>query len=309
MTYKYYNPISEAYGNQKSTNNKNIKFYNFSLPAVITCPHSHYCKKICFAYSTEKKYPITSKKNGAMLKRYKNLLYVMDGNINIMKEYIKKNMPSNDVEKIINIINQPLNMPKKTFVDSMIDCIKNLTENKKEKIYIRIHSDGDFYCKEYFEKWCKIVKYFDEPKYKNVQFMAYTKEIKMIKENFTISYLQSLNMKIVFSEINNKTMKTDIEDFNYLQNKVNNTNSKNYMIKYTVYNSNECNKIPNDEVICKTQCQKCSDHYKKQCRPNCSNKPLIQNNDFSCAECLQCYDAKKNQDIGVLNLNKRKIKF
>ena len=54
---------------------------------------------------------------------------------------------------------------------------KLLKKRKLEKV--RIHDAGDFYNKEYLYKWFKIAELMP-----NIEFYAYTKQVKMLKDNW-----------------------------------------------------------------------------------------------------------------------------
>lgn len=69
----YYKSLAAAQGNQLRGDNTQVVFYNFSLPAVLTCPHADYCKDICYAINGEKLYSIDSEKGALERKRYANL--------------------------------------------------------------------------------------------------------------------------------------------------------------------------------------------------------------------------------------------
>ena len=56
---------------------------------------------------------------------------------------------------------------------------------------MRIHDSGDFYNKEYLYKWFAIAE--EMP---NIQFYAYTKRVKMLKDNWSN---KPENLTIIFS--------------------------------------------------------------------------------------------------------------
>ena len=72
---------------------------------------------------------------------------------------------------------------------SIFVALMNIEIKKKKADAVRIHDSGDFYSKEYLEKWVTIAK--DNPK---VKFYAYTKSIPL----FIGKELPS-NMDIIFS--------------------------------------------------------------------------------------------------------------
>lgn len=68
-------------------------------------------------------------------------------------------------------------------------ALMNIEIKKKKAEAIRIHDSGDFYSKEYLNKWIQIAK--DNP---NVNFYAYTKSLPYFKD-ITLPE----NMDIIFS--------------------------------------------------------------------------------------------------------------
>ena len=58
------------------------------------------------------------------------------------------------------------------FIPTMIDEIVN-----KRPDYVRVHDSGDYYSKEYLQKWLRIARTFPE-----VNFYSYTNCIKMFKD-------------------------------------------------------------------------------------------------------------------------------
>jgi glycerophosphoryl diester phosphodiesterase len=142
-------------GNIKSKNTDDVFFLTWSLPSRITCPYkTDLCQKKCFA-----------KKNetfaGVRNSRQKNL------------EETKK---ESFVKDIIEILEYQL--------------LRKATKNKK--VYVRIHTSGDFYSKDYFDKWVQIAENFKTNE--KILFQAYTKSIPYIKED-----LSSVNIHLVYS--------------------------------------------------------------------------------------------------------------
>lgn len=144
----------------KSSHN-DIIVYNFGIPAFMsqdgtrTCPNAGHCSNGCYA------------QNGTY--RFKNV----------------KNAYESRYEAT----------QKDTFIDLMvfeinIKTLKAMSQNKT--CLIRIHDSGDFYSKDYAEKWFTIMK-----RCPNVRFYAYTKMIQLFEEfksqneipnNFTLIY-------------------------------------------------------------------------------------------------------------------------
>ena len=143
-------------GNIKSKNTEDIIFLTWSLRSRLHCPYStEMCKKRCFARKNES---------------FKTVRESRDKNF----EETKK---ESFVEDMINILNYQLQRPK--------------TKNKK--IFVRIHTSGDFYNLEYLEKWVEITNYFKNNK--KILFQAYTKSMPILKK-----YLE--NNKAKLNDIN-----------------------------------------------------------------------------------------------------------
>lgn len=313
-----YEPLDRAMKNQILEQGSNgIYFFNFSLPAIVTCPSAvKACTDICFAKKFENRYSIDSKNNGASEKKhYKNLLVTLNNNLHCFDNFISvhlanlqhmkeiKSYIDSQYQNIYNYVNSNVNPQIKNndlFIRFMISYINKKFQNLKIKhqnedikMYIRIHYSGDFYNDEYFKKWVEITNYFSKPEYKNIHFMAYTKEITMIY-NFVKSkkssknnkpLLNAINMKIVFSEMANSknpsenTSSRDLTDFQNLQKLNGNTTNDNNLIKYTVYNKgNFQNK--------KTSFQQ--NHNSVICGLPDGKK---------CAQCLHCYIKNTVEDV------------
>jgi hypothetical protein len=72
----------------------------------------------------------------------------------------------------------------KTFVDDAIAELK-----RTSKPYVRIHSSGDFYSKEYVEKWVKICKAMPDKK-----FLAYTKRMDLLEPLKKLARLPNVSL-------------------------------------------------------------------------------------------------------------------
>lgn len=129
-------------GNKKLKNSGDIKFLIWSLPPIITCPNkTKECSKKCYALKSQRLYPNT--RNSRALNF----------------EYSQK-------DSFVDIMNYK------------IDEIKRNKTYKGKKIYFRIHESGDFYNKEYFDKWIKIIN-----NHKDIQFACYTKSFNIIGDD------------------------------------------------------------------------------------------------------------------------------
>lgn len=144
ITKKDLNPnIHLSEGNIKSKGTEDVMFLTWSLPSKITCPYStEMCRKKCFAQKNE-----TFK--GVRESRQKNL------------EETKKD----------------------TFVQDMINHLEYHLSRKKaldKRIFVRIHTSGDFYSYEYFKKWVDIAQHFIGND--KILFQAYTKSMPIIEK-------------------------------------------------------------------------------------------------------------------------------
>lgn len=162
-------------GNIKSKGTDDIMFLTWSLPSVKCCPYStEMCRKRCFAKKNE---------------TFKNVRYSRYRNLEESK--------------------------KDTFVKDMIDHLSYQLQRPKAKdklIIVRIHTSGDFYSKDYFEKWVSISDYFKNND--KIMFQAYTKSMPIImdymkwyeneydvrygKEDYEF-FIQTINIHLVWS--------------------------------------------------------------------------------------------------------------
>lgn len=126
-------------GNKKLQNTENVLFGIFNLPAVKTCPFAtEHCKASCYARKAERIYP--------------SVLPCRENNFEESK--------------------------KDTFVVDIISQIEKKLESKKaqgKKVLFRIHESGDFYNREYTNKWVQIAKHFENDE--RIVFLAYTKSL------------------------------------------------------------------------------------------------------------------------------------
>ena len=121
--------------NRKLVPSKEVNFIIWNLPAVKTCPfRTPLCAKYCYAKKAENFYP------DALPARLDNL---------------KASKSEN-------------------FVEFMTDFIlTKARRQRKPKLIVRIHESGDFYNKEYAEKWLSIARNCE--KCDKITFIAYTK--------------------------------------------------------------------------------------------------------------------------------------
>lgn len=127
---------------------KDILIWN--IPAVKTCPNCSDCWKKCYARKAEKMYPSV--------------------------------LPCRERNYQASL--------KEDFVSNMVYLIRKTLKNAKKykPKAIRIHESGDFYSREYAEKWKEIAKTFPE-----LTFYGYTKAPENLPEDMPE------NMNIVHS--------------------------------------------------------------------------------------------------------------
>ena len=128
-------------GNKKLKNTKNVRFLIWNIPAKITCPYAtEHCKGACYACKAERAYPT------CLPCRVRHL----------------------DESKC------------EDFVERMIYTLETYGSGRayeNKQIVVRIHESGDFYNKEYANKWLEIARHFENTDSRFV-FMAYTKSVR-----------------------------------------------------------------------------------------------------------------------------------
>jgi hypothetical protein len=125
---------------RKSSQN-GIHVYNFTLPALKTCPNAGKCAIDCYA------------RQGAYI--WSMVKAKHEWNLEMTK--------------------------KDNFTLMMTQELDNKLKRLKlgHKLIIRIHDSGDFYSIDYFNKWNEIFLLFQF--HSNIQFYAYTKQVKMFQ--------------------------------------------------------------------------------------------------------------------------------
>lgn len=148
------NNIYLSEGNRKLARNEEEYFLIWNLPAVTTCPYrTPMCEKACYARKAERMY------NQVLPCRENNLV----------------------------------ESQKTSFTYDMIESIRyylQLPKNVGKRCYFRIHESGDFYNREYVNKWIYIASQLPE-----VKFLAYTKSVRYftdimetVPDNMVIRY-------------------------------------------------------------------------------------------------------------------------
>lgn len=130
--------LNVSNGNKKLISNEALRFIVWNLPAIITCPYATpHCKKNCYAIKAERLYP----------------------------DCLPSRMRNFEASK------------RADFVVNMVFTILSIAlRSKAKKIVVRIHESGDFYNKEYADKWLQIARLCRVDK--RVIFMAYTKSFR-----------------------------------------------------------------------------------------------------------------------------------
>lgn len=127
-------------GNLKLVNTKTTRFVIWNIPSKKTCPFATVeCINNCYACASEKNYP------DVLPCREKNLLLTKDEFFTFRMIY--------------------------TLTVELCGLLKG-----KKRVIFRIHESGDFYSKEYFQKWLSVAEYFNT--FDNaIKFVAYTKSV------------------------------------------------------------------------------------------------------------------------------------
>lgn len=149
-------------GNLASKGNEEVMFLTWSLPSRATCPYAtETCKKRCFAKKNESFKTVRDSRNRNLAETYKDT-FVVD---------------------MIKHLEYHLQRPK--------------AQNKI--IIVRIHTSGDFYSIDYFDKWVEISNYFKDNK--NIMFQSYTKSMPILRQYIEENKLglESINIHFVWS--------------------------------------------------------------------------------------------------------------
>lgn len=156
--------ISFSYSNAKLKDTRDVKFIQWNILAIVTCPFkTNLCggkdengKVNCYAYKCER-YPSVKNRRS------------------IHTEATKRD----------------------DFVEIMIEQIEYELKSTKKTIFFRIHESGDFYNYEYLEKWYFIAKHFEGNN--RIIFEAYTKSLPYFKELYSKYGKDNVNIKVLSS--------------------------------------------------------------------------------------------------------------
>lgn len=133
--------------------------FNFSLPAISTCPGAGVCadkgKGFWFAYLEQIRYP------SALAYRERMLELTRSGNM-------------------VSVISEELD--------------RLVKKAKGNRLAIRVHASGDFYSAGYLLQWATIAQL-----YPDVSFYAYTKSIAIVKHLQKQGWTAPSNLVLIFS--------------------------------------------------------------------------------------------------------------
>lgn len=169
-------------GNIKSKNTDDVVFLTWSLPCKTTCPYStEMCRKRCFAQKNQ-----------------------------YFKSVLNSRMKNFEESK------------KDSFVKDMVNHLEYQLSRKKvegKKIFVRIHTSGDFYNLDYLEKWIDITSYFKNNN--KILFQAYTKSMPILEQWLNKdNNINDINIHFVWSiwddtpkEYTNKALELGFQTF------------------------------------------------------------------------------------------------
>lgn len=152
---------------------KKDRIYNFTLPAfytrldgeiVKTCPNAGACAKVCYARNGTYLFPSVKNFHETNLRL---TLHYRNSWQRLMIEELRqpKFRPSGDPRRPLPGVNYLRLDPFLRFFHS------------SGAVAVRIHDSGDFYDRDYLDRWLEIAWTVDD-----VLFYAYTKEVTMFKE-------------------------------------------------------------------------------------------------------------------------------
>lgn len=156
--------ISFSYSNAKLRDTEDVKFIQWNILAVETCP---FRTQLCGGYDEKGRINCYAKKS----ERYPSCR--------------KRREIHTEVSKMDN------------FVEMMIHQIEYELKCTKKVIFFRIHESGDFYNYEYLEKWYHITKHFEGNS--RIVFEAYTKSLPYFDKLYQKYGKNSVNMKVLSS--------------------------------------------------------------------------------------------------------------
>lgn len=134
------------------TSNDQYSVFNWTLPAIQTCPSAGQCKKGCFATK------------GA---------YIWSG----VKAKHQANLAATKADNFIGLMSAEISVKLKT------------ATRQKKQLVIRIHDAGDFYSPQYLMKWFSIIDAFPSVQfYCYTKSVALFKKVNAIPSNLLVNF-------------------------------------------------------------------------------------------------------------------------
>jgi len=134
------------------TSNELRTVYNFTLPAVQTCPSAGTCKKNCFATKGAYSWPMVQNKHN-------------------------QNWFATKEPNFVELMTKEIQVKAKT------------AKRQNKQLVIRIHDAGDFYSLEYLLKWFHIVLQFPEVQfYCYTKSVSLFKRLNRTPVNLLVNY-------------------------------------------------------------------------------------------------------------------------
>ena len=151
--------MTSIFQQNKKMQKAGVLTYNFSLPAIATCPGAGVCadkgKGFCFAYLEQIRYPSAL--------AYRERMY----------ELAKSG-------ELVSVISEELD--------------RLVKKAGPQKLAVRIHASGDFYSAGYLLQWATIAQL-----YPDVSFYAYTKSIAIVKHLQRQGWMAPNNLILIYS--------------------------------------------------------------------------------------------------------------
>ena len=159
--------MSTIFQQNKKMLKAGVLTYNFSLPAVSTCPGAGACKTFCFALLEQSRYPSALAYRERMLELSKS-------------------------DSFGDIIGKELT--------------RLLIKAKGKRLAIRVHASGDFYSPEYLRKWIHIVSAFPSITfYAYTKSIAIAKRLReVIPGNFILIYSMGSNQDALINPVTDR---------------------------------------------------------------------------------------------------------
>jgi hypothetical protein len=150
---------------------QDVRIHTFNLPAVDACPGAGKCKEFC--YATQGRYI------------FANVAKPREDNFKALKEIIRSGKPDSDV---VSEISQLLRV-------SIEQTFKKRLKKRNVRNIIRIHDSGDFFHRNYFLAWCKVLTDMKQEGLE-IEAYAYTKSLRIIR---ALLETKPENMHVIFS--------------------------------------------------------------------------------------------------------------